>query len=72
MTDENTPVLQFPDNFSTDDIASHKRLAIQLVAQMMIDPREQRSVVRCMTELFEWLDDPDGKAIPAEREQSGG
>lgn len=54
-------VAQFPERFDAEHVTAQKRLAQQLVTQMPKDPREQRAVLRYMSELLFWQQQPNGE-----------
>lgn len=58
-------VTKFPEIFDADRVAAQKRLAVQLVSQMMADTREQRWVLRYMGQLVEWQEADQNGALAA-------
>lgn len=61
---EQDDVVQFPEKFSAEHVTAQKRLAQQLVTQMPKDPREQRAVLRYMSDLLFWQQQPNGEGPP--------
>jgi hypothetical protein len=62
-------VVSFPRPFEHTDIIAQKRLAQQLVAQMMVDPREQRAVLKYMEELISWQEQENGSPSPHQADE---
>lgn len=54
-------VKKFPEPYSPERVAAQKRLAQQFMVQMPKDPREQRQVLRYMTDLVDWQEAHNGE-----------
>ncbi len=53
-------VRRFPEQHSAERVAAQKRMAQDLIVQMMPDPRERRQVLKYMAELIDWQENDNG------------